>query len=186
MQPRNLALLAALAIAGGATLAITPPASAQVSIGISVGTPPPPMRYEMVPAPRPGYGCGICEQHAGYRPHKPFLPLVRQAKPQAGWLRPFYHHGFFPASLIPYPCLFSPCGRQRDLRAAVRFSGVVPAGQLFPGSFCGFGIRVQRARLNRTRLCKTLLSLALRRCPLTAAAVTTGLVALRVAHQQRQ
>ncbi|ODU92707.1 MAG: hypothetical protein BGP23_15140 [Lysobacterales bacterium 66-474] len=55
MQPRNLALLAALAIAGGATLAITPPASAQVSIGISVGTPPPPMRYEMVPAPRPGY-----------------------------------------------------------------------------------------------------------------------------------
>ena len=55
MQTRKLALLAALAIAGGAAATFTPPASAQVSFSLSVGTPPPPMRYEVVPAPRPGY-----------------------------------------------------------------------------------------------------------------------------------
>ena len=55
MQTRKLALLAALAIAGGAATAFTPAAFAQVSFSLSVGTPPPPMRYEVVPAPRPGY-----------------------------------------------------------------------------------------------------------------------------------
>lgn len=55
MQTRNLALLAALAFAGGAAVSVTPPASAQTSFSITVGTPPPPLRYEVVPAPRPGY-----------------------------------------------------------------------------------------------------------------------------------
>lgn len=55
MHTRKLALLAALALAGGVTAAFAPPASAQVSFSLSVGTPPPPLRYEVVPAPRPGY-----------------------------------------------------------------------------------------------------------------------------------
>jgi len=41
--------IAMLGTVAGATL----PATAQVSIGIRIGPPPP--RYEVVPAPRPGY-----------------------------------------------------------------------------------------------------------------------------------
>lgn len=55
MHTRKLALFAALAIAGGTTAAFAPSAAAQVSIGVTIGTPPPPLRYEVVPAPRPGY-----------------------------------------------------------------------------------------------------------------------------------
>ncbi|MGH8125916.1 MAG: YXWGXW repeat-containing protein [Rhodanobacteraceae bacterium] len=55
MHIRNLALLGALAMAGGATMGFTPPASAQVGFSISVGRRPPPPRYEVVPAARPGY-----------------------------------------------------------------------------------------------------------------------------------
>lgn len=55
MQPRKLALLAALALAGGSVVGFAPQASAAVGFSISVGTPPPPLRYEVVPAPRPGY-----------------------------------------------------------------------------------------------------------------------------------
>lgn len=55
MQPRKLALIAALAFAGGAAAGFAPQAPAQVSFSLSVGTPPPPLRYEAVPAPRPGY-----------------------------------------------------------------------------------------------------------------------------------
>ncbi|MGN6729318.1 MAG: hypothetical protein ACTHJG_05735 [Rhodanobacteraceae bacterium] len=36
-------------------MSVTPPASAQASFSITVGTPPPPLRYEAVPAPRVGY-----------------------------------------------------------------------------------------------------------------------------------
>ncbi|HLI17690.1 MAG TPA: hypothetical protein VKV22_05380 [Rhodanobacteraceae bacterium] len=55
MHTRNLALLAALAMAGGAVTAFAPTASAQVSLDISVGRPPPPPRFERPPPPRPGY-----------------------------------------------------------------------------------------------------------------------------------
>jgi hypothetical protein len=55
MHTRNIALLAALALTAGTLTAFAPAASAQVSIGISVGTPPPPLRYEVVPPPRVGY-----------------------------------------------------------------------------------------------------------------------------------
>lgn len=55
MQTRNLALLAALVVAGVGTASFTPPASAAVGFSISVGTRPPPLRYEVVPAPRAGY-----------------------------------------------------------------------------------------------------------------------------------
>src|SRR6185437_3696176 len=55
VQTRNLALLAALVMAGGAAVSVTPPASAAVGFSISVNTPPPPPRYERVPGPRAGY-----------------------------------------------------------------------------------------------------------------------------------
>lgn len=55
MHSRNLALLAALTLGVGTAIGFAPTASAQVSIGISIGTPPPPVRYEVVPPPRAGY-----------------------------------------------------------------------------------------------------------------------------------
>jgi hypothetical protein len=54
MQSGKLALLAALACAGGLAFA-APPASAAAYVSISVGRPPPPLRYEPVPPPRVGY-----------------------------------------------------------------------------------------------------------------------------------
>ena len=54
MQSGKLALLAALACAGGLAFT-TPPASAAAYVSISVGRPPPPLRYEPVPPPRVGY-----------------------------------------------------------------------------------------------------------------------------------
>ncbi|MGH8114788.1 MAG: YXWGXW repeat-containing protein [Rhodanobacteraceae bacterium] len=56
MQTSKLALVIALAFAGGAAVSVTPPASAaQVGLSITVGSPPPPMRRERIPPPRPGY-----------------------------------------------------------------------------------------------------------------------------------
>lgn len=55
MHTSKLALVVALACAGGAAVSVAPPASAQVGFSLTVGTPPPPPRYERVPAPRPGY-----------------------------------------------------------------------------------------------------------------------------------
>ncbi|TAN06329.1 MAG: hypothetical protein EPN38_08730 [Rhodanobacteraceae bacterium] len=55
MHTRHLALIAALGLAAGGLGVYAPTAGAQVSIGITVGTPPPPVRYEVVPPPRPGY-----------------------------------------------------------------------------------------------------------------------------------
>ncbi|MGH8111048.1 MAG: YXWGXW repeat-containing protein [Rhodanobacteraceae bacterium] len=55
MQTSRLALLIALACAGGAAVSVTPPASAQVGLSITVGTRPPPPRFERMPPPRPGY-----------------------------------------------------------------------------------------------------------------------------------
>jgi hypothetical protein len=52
-----LAALAGLAFAAPAVIALTlaPPAAAQSSLSVTIGTPPPPVRYEVVPAPRAGY-----------------------------------------------------------------------------------------------------------------------------------
>ena len=50
MSMRNL-LLCAMITLGPVAL----PAAAQVSVNIEIGVPPPPLRYEVVPAPRPGY-----------------------------------------------------------------------------------------------------------------------------------
>ena len=53
---RKLALLTALAVGATTGASYAPPASAaQVSVGISVGVPPPPPRYVRVPPPRRGY-----------------------------------------------------------------------------------------------------------------------------------
>lgn len=50
---RLLASVAALMISAAAVLPSS--AMAQVSVGINIGTPPPPLRYERVPPPRHGY-----------------------------------------------------------------------------------------------------------------------------------
>ncbi len=47
--------VAAAGMLGMGGLVIPQTASAQVSVGVQVGTPPPPLRYERVPAPRRGY-----------------------------------------------------------------------------------------------------------------------------------
>ncbi|TCV97078.1 YXWGXW repeat-containing protein [Luteibacter rhizovicinus] len=51
---RKLALLAGLGLAVGAT-AYVPPAAAQGYVSVTVGTRPPPPRYERRPPPRSGY-----------------------------------------------------------------------------------------------------------------------------------
>lgn len=55
MHTSKLALVIGLACAGGAAVSVAPPASAQVGFSITVGTPPPPPRFEPVPPPRPGF-----------------------------------------------------------------------------------------------------------------------------------
>lgn len=55
MHASKLALVIGLAFVGGTAVAIAPPATAQVSLSINVGVAPPPLRYEVVPAPRVGY-----------------------------------------------------------------------------------------------------------------------------------
>ena len=58
MMKRHLfAALAAAAISTPALIApaMVSPAAAQVDLSITIGTPPPPPRYEVVPAPRAGY-----------------------------------------------------------------------------------------------------------------------------------
>ncbi|MGA9421697.1 MAG: hypothetical protein WBW61_04990 [Rhodanobacteraceae bacterium] len=55
MQSRKLALLVALACAGGMAAVAPQPASARVHVGIVVGVPPPAPRYEVVPPPRAGW-----------------------------------------------------------------------------------------------------------------------------------
>ena len=83
MKTRYAFSLATLAAAGlmAATLA-APPASAQVGIGVTIGEPPPPLRYEARP-PAPGVGFvwtdgfyepygGAYRWHAGYWQRPPF------------------------------------------------------------------------------------------------------------------
>ena len=58
MMKRHLfAALAAAAISTPALIvpAMVSPAAAQVDLSIAIGMPPPPPRYEVVPAPRAGY-----------------------------------------------------------------------------------------------------------------------------------
>jgi hypothetical protein len=52
-----LTALAAAAIATPALIApaLVTPAAAEVDLNVVIGTPPPPLRYEVVPAPRAGY-----------------------------------------------------------------------------------------------------------------------------------
>ena len=50
---QKTALLVALAL--GASLISLQPSTAQISAEIVIGTPPPPVRIESVPVPRPGY-----------------------------------------------------------------------------------------------------------------------------------
>ena len=54
--PLKLALLAGLGL-GFAGAIYAPPAAARthVAVGVSIGVPPPPVRYERVPGPRRGY-----------------------------------------------------------------------------------------------------------------------------------
>lgn len=54
---RLLTALAAAAISTPALIApaLVTPAAAQVDLNVVIGTPPPPPRYEVVPAPRVGY-----------------------------------------------------------------------------------------------------------------------------------
>jgi hypothetical protein len=58
MMKRHLfTALAATAISMPALVvpAMVTPAAAQVDVSVTIGTPPPPPRYEVVPAPRAGY-----------------------------------------------------------------------------------------------------------------------------------
>ncbi|WP_449428075.1 YXWGXW repeat-containing protein [Rhodanobacter umsongensis] len=52
--PLKLALLAGLGLTSAGAL-YTPPAVAQVSVGVGIGIAPPTPRYERVPPPRAGY-----------------------------------------------------------------------------------------------------------------------------------
>lgn len=51
----SLMLAAALTAGGPLAFALPTVAQAQIGISVQIGTPPPPPRYEVVPAPRPGY-----------------------------------------------------------------------------------------------------------------------------------
>lgn len=58
MMKRTLfTVLAAAALSAPALIApaLMTPAAAEVDLNVSIGVPPPPLRYEMVPAPRAGY-----------------------------------------------------------------------------------------------------------------------------------
>ena len=58
MSTRTLiTALAAVAISTPAVVApaMVTPAAAEVDLSVTIGTPPPPPRYEVIPAPRAGY-----------------------------------------------------------------------------------------------------------------------------------
>lgn len=83
-----------LPLAAGAllTFALTPVTQAQVNIGISIGTPPPPVRYEVRPVfPGEGYAWreGYWAPYGGrYRWHRGLW--VRQPFADAYYVRPAY------------------------------------------------------------------------------------------------
>ena len=52
---KSLVLAASVAVIGLAGAALPTTARAQAIISVQIGTPPPPPRYEVVPAARPGY-----------------------------------------------------------------------------------------------------------------------------------
>ena len=90
----SLAKVAGIAAAGVAALALVPVAHGQVSFGVRIGTPPPPLRYEVRPAmPGPGYAWneGYWEPYQGrYRWHAG----VWAQPPYAGgtYVHPHYDH----------------------------------------------------------------------------------------------
>jgi hypothetical protein len=90
-----LSIVGACALGAAAILPIG--ATAQVSVDVIIGTPPPPVRVEVVPAPRPGYvwapGYWVWEGHRhvwreGYweteRPGERFVPAAWVNTP-GGW-----------------------------------------------------------------------------------------------------
>lgn len=75
-------------------LTVTPAAQAQVNIGITIGTPPPPLRYEVRPVyPGDGYAWqdGYWVPYGGrYRWRRGIW--VRQPYSDAYYVRPYYAH----------------------------------------------------------------------------------------------
>ena len=97
MQLRNSLTFGSLAtLFTGLLLAFTviPAAQAQVNIGITIGTPPPPVRYEVRPVyPGEGYAWqdGYWLPYGGrYRWHPGIW--VRQPYSDAYYVRPYYAH----------------------------------------------------------------------------------------------
>lgn len=93
-KPRSFRTFATLAAAALLPLAIAPALHAQINIGINIGTPPPPLRYEVHPVyPGPGYAWrdGYWLPYRGtYRWHRGLW--VRQPFADAYYVRPYYDH----------------------------------------------------------------------------------------------